>query len=84
MVRWGGKTHSTITLVKIPGVTREYTGDDTGELVPVVAFECRGCEPIAWHPGEGMVAEGVGGEMFEDIGAWAPAAARQAMLPAKV
>mmetsp|Transcript_4629 Transcript_4629/g.6849 ORF Transcript_4629/g.6849 Transcript_4629/m.6849 type:complete len:178 (-) Transcript_4629:89-622(-) len=29
---------------------RSYTGDDNGEWVPILAVECRGLEPYAFHP----------------------------------
>ena len=31
-------------------VTRAFTAEDLGKFVPIVAFDCRGCEPTAWHP----------------------------------
>jgi len=31
-----------------------HTEDDDGKWVPVVAFECRGIEPTAFHPEVGM------------------------------
>jgi hypothetical protein len=31
-------------------VTRPYTADDAGQFVPIVAFDCKGCEPTAWYP----------------------------------
>lgn len=41
---------ATLNVEHIRGVTRALTSDDAGLFVPVVAFECRGLEPIAWHP----------------------------------
>ena len=29
---------------------RAYTGDDSGNFVPILALECRGLEPYAFHP----------------------------------
>ena len=31
-------------------VTRAITADDSGKFVPIAAFDCKGCEPIAWYP----------------------------------
>ena len=31
-------------------MTRAITAADSGQFVPIVAFDCRGCEPTAWHP----------------------------------
>ena len=33
--------------LKLLQVRRQYTADDSGKFVPVVAFECRGAEPSA-------------------------------------
>jgi hypothetical protein len=54
--------------VRIKGVTGDYTAGTSGELAPIIAFECRGCEPIAWSPGEGLVAVSSSGQEFEDVG----------------
>jgi hypothetical protein len=39
-------------------VTRAITAADSGQFVPIVAFDCRGCEPTAWHPEEARSARG--------------------------
>ena len=31
-------------------MTRAITADDSGKFVPIAAFDCKGCEPIAWYP----------------------------------
>ena len=67
VLRWGGKTTSSITLMQIPGVTREITADDSGSSVALVAMECRGCEPIAWSVGDGWTVTLAGGQTFEDV-----------------
>ncbi|PFH32164.1 DUF866 domain-containing protein [Besnoitia besnoiti] len=55
LVRWNGsKSVSTINIQDVKNVTRRtYTAEDSGKFVPVVAFECRGAEPIKWHPADG-------------------------------
>ena len=59
------------------GEPREITADDTGEYVPVLALECRGLEPYAFHPmGEELIVTSEGGAEFSsdltlDEGDWA-------------
>lgn len=48
-------------------VPREVTSDDSGDYVPVLAMECRGLEPYAFHSMGGefkVISEG--GVTFED------------------
>ena len=58
------------------GQPREMTADDSGEYVPVLALECRGLEPYAFHPmGEEFVVTSEGGAEFSsdltlDEGDW--------------
>ena len=47
-------------------VTRPLSSEDSGAWVPVVCFECRGCEPTRWTPGDGFVVKAAGGAVFED------------------
>jgi hypothetical protein len=59
------------------GQPREMTADDSGEYVPVLALECRGLEPYAFHPmGEEFIVTSEGGAEFSsdltlDEGDWA-------------
>ncbi|PHJ15514.1 duf866 domain-containing protein [Cystoisospora suis] len=59
LVRWdGSKQASTINIQDIKNVTRRtYTAEDSGKFVPVVAFECRGAEPVACHASSGYVVK---------------------------
>ena len=41
VLRWGGKTQSTITMVPLKGVTRDVTAEDSGQMVALAALECR-------------------------------------------
>jgi hypothetical protein len=56
---------------------RAYTGDDSGNWVPLLAMECRGLEPYAFHPmsGEFFITSEAGTKFEEDIalgeGDWA-------------
>lgn len=48
-------------------VPREMTADDSGEYVPVLAMECRGLEPYAFHPlGDEFRVVSEGGAAFEE------------------
>ncbi|CEM17535.1 unnamed protein product [Vitrella brassicaformis CCMP3155] len=67
VVRWGGKSQSSMNVQHIKGVTRDYTADDSGKEVPIVAFECRGVEPVVWHPQGGYTVKSTGGKVFQDI-----------------
>ena len=62
----GGKQCS-INVTQLKGVTRPITEEDSGAWVPVVCFDCRGCEPIAYTPGDGFVVTAAGGALFEDV-----------------
>ncbi|CBZ51055.1 c1orf123, related [Neospora caninum Liverpool] len=43
---------------QVKNVTRRtYTAEDSGKFVPVVAFECRGVEPVKWYPADGYVVK---------------------------
>lgn len=45
---------------------RDFTADDSGEWVPMLALECRGVEPYAFHAmGEEFVVTSEGGAKFE-------------------
>ena len=36
--------------------------------MPLVAFDCRGCEPVAWHPEDGGFAvKAATGASFDDV-----------------
>jgi hypothetical protein len=51
--------HACVRLLNAHQVTRPYTADDAGKFVPIVAFDCRGCEPTAWYPDKARAARGV-------------------------
>jgi len=53
---------------ELKGVIQQgVTSDDQGAYVPLVGFECRGIEPIAWHPENEFVVQGVSGQTWEDV-----------------
>jgi hypothetical protein len=45
----GSKHEAYLNVLELKGVTRDVTADDDGQMVPFVAFECRGLEPVAWR-----------------------------------
>lgn len=46
---------------------RAYTGDDSGTWVPLLAMECRGLEPYAFHPmKDEFIITSEGGCKFDD------------------
>ena len=46
---------------------RAYTGDDSGEWIPILAMECRGLEPYEFHPMKNeFVVFSVGGEKYDE------------------
>lgn len=46
---------------------RDYTGTDSSEWIPVLAMECRGIEPYAFHPLDDLfVVTSEGGKVFEE------------------
>eukprot|EP00882_Tetradesmus_deserticola_P007366 GHRQ01007760.1.p2 GENE.GHRQ01007760.1~~GHRQ01007760.1.p2 ORF type:complete len:163 (+),score=60.18 GHRQ01007760.1:249-737(+) len=57
----------SINVMQLKGVTRAVTEDDEGKFVPVMAFECRGIEPTAFHPEDGFVVTSKGGKVFDDV-----------------
>ena len=72
-----GSKQCSLTVVDVKGktnTTRPLTADDGG-MVPIVAFECRGMEPVKWTPTSGYVCRSTGGKAFDDVdlteGEWA-------------
>lgn len=51
---------------KLKVEVRAQTAADT-EMVPMIVMECRGMEPVAWHPSGNYVAEAESGTRFEDV-----------------
>jgi hypothetical protein len=45
--------------------TRDYKAEDSGNFVPILAVECRGLEPFAYHAlGDEFIVESEGGAIF--------------------
>jgi hypothetical protein len=51
----------------IKGLPLRYTAEDGQNFAPIVGFECRGLEPIAWFPSDGFFVEGTGSHTFQDV-----------------
>lgn len=52
VMKWAkdARHEASLSVMQIKGVTRAFTAEDAGNFVPVVAFECRGLEPVGWTP----------------------------------
>ncbi|KAF4659456.1 hypothetical protein FOZ61_004726 [Perkinsus olseni] len=63
------KKEATIvrTTVKKMKMEPKYTDEDNGKWVPLIAFECRGCEITKWYPERGYTAVSEGGTVFDDV-----------------
>ncbi len=49
-----------------PRMPRSYTDEDNQSFVPILAMECRGIEPFAFHPmGGEFIVESEGGVKFD-------------------
>ena len=60
------KHEAYLNIQEIKGVTRQFTSEDK-DFVPMVAFECRGLEPIDWRPESGFTVTGISGTKWEDV-----------------
>jgi len=78
MLKWeGSKKRSTLEVLDDPKAAlkkkkykgelpRDYTGEDSGNWVPILAVECRGLEPYAFSAlGDEFIVESEGGTWFE-------------------
>ena len=70
----GDKSPSTLSVLSEvptkkkgqPPIIRPQTADDS-ELVTIAAFECRGMEPVRWHPTTGYCVETEGGTVYDSV-----------------
>ena len=60
-------TVNVITELKGKQSIRKYLEQDSGQFIPVVGFECRGVQPISWHPQTTCVVTTTGGSKFTDV-----------------
>jgi hypothetical protein len=76
-MKWArdSKHEGHLNLQQVKGVTRPLTDEDEHKAVPIIAFDCRGLEPIAWRPEGGFIIKTKSGKVFEDVdlsdGEWA-------------
>lgn len=72
-MKWSkdSKHYSTINLerglAKVFDASRGLTKDDQGQFVPIAGFECRGVEPIAWHPKDEFQVVGESGTVWDSV-----------------
>eukprot|EP01039_Chlorochromonas_danica_P002548 gene2548-2789_t len=52
-------------LTQSRAVAKEYSVDDGGSFVTILALECRGLEVTAWHPSFDFDVESIGGTVFK-------------------
>jgi hypothetical protein len=64
----GARKQAYVKIIAVKNVTTGgvYNGEQE-ELQPLVAFECRGCQPSKWYPGCGFVVTSTGGATFDDV-----------------
>ena len=62
----GGTKQCSMSVVAPRGKTRAVTEDDA-DFVPMVAFECRGMEPVKWSPKDGLCCRSTGGRKYTDV-----------------
>lgn len=69
VLKWAkdSKREAYLNIEEVKNVTRPLTADDDGNFVPIIGFDCRGLEPIHWHPEGGFVAVAESGMRWEDI-----------------
>ena len=81
-LKWEGEKHKVSTLTvkteaevktllkkkkKIDPPSGSYTAENSGDWVPILAVECRGLEPKAFHPmGNEFVVSSAGGKVFDE------------------
>ena len=69
VMKWSEKRYCSINVVDVKGLTRTVTAEDVENqvFVPLVGFECRGCEPTRWEPGGGYTCRSTKGVRFDDV-----------------
>lgn len=60
--------HATVTVEQLPKLVKsEFSGDDAGTFVPVLAVDCRGCEIKAWKPTGYYTVTTPSGSKFDEV-----------------
>jgi len=77
VMKWPeSKRQCNISIIDLKDITRnEYVAGDVDEFVPMVAFECRGCDIVDFKFQDPFTIESLGGFVFNDVelddGEWA-------------
>ena len=58
---------ATLNVTALKGVTQSYTAAKAGQFVPIIAFECRGMEPVTWHPEVCLPSSREGSDMCHHV-----------------
>ena len=68
VMKWSeSKRDCNISIIELKDFTRnQYTAGDVGEFVPVVAFECRGCDVVGFKLHDPFEIESTGGYVWKD------------------
>lgn len=66
VIKDGNREHS-MSVVDVKGLVMALTPDAEDGWAPIVAFECRGIEPTAWHPTSGYEVVSAAGQVFDDV-----------------
>ena len=61
------KKQASVSFVDVKGVTTKGVVGASGEMVPVMGFECRGLELETFHPTKGVKITSEGGTVWEDV-----------------
>eukprot|EP00920_Eleutheroschizon_duboscqi_P027802 GHVT01068086.1.p1 GENE.GHVT01068086.1~~GHVT01068086.1.p1 ORF type:complete len:160 (+),score=26.63 GHVT01068086.1:331-810(+) len=68
LVRWEGSKHfANMKVFQVKGVTRPIVAAESGQFVPVVAFEGRGVECVGFEFGGGFEVQTAGGGRLRDV-----------------
>ena len=69
VMKWPeSKRQCNISIIDLKDVTRNnYELGDVGEFVPIVAFECRGCDIVGFSFQDPFTVETQGGFIFNDV-----------------
>lgn len=69
VMKWdkSSKKESYLNILEVKGVTRDIEEGDAGAFVPVIAFECRGLEPVEFRPEDGFEVVSLAGKRYEAV-----------------
>ena len=68
LLKLDGSRAAQVSLTEVKKVTsRVYTAEMSGSFQPIIAFDCRGVEPIKWRPTGYYNATSSSGGIFEEV-----------------